>query len=597
MAEQAPVLGRASLPAAALARTAASTPPPALPAHEQMLYVFTGRVRALLIAYVAVVIPLAAAAWWAPQEPHAYLRAMIVTGALFAVPGLVVAIIAATRSPEKDRVARWIWTGGFAAGLLGSLQALQRIQPGLDPHMARMVAPGIATMLLLLVANTLILRSRSGERAAIVDMVDLAMATTAVAVPLTLAFGTSIVNSPVPWFTVSAALWVVIAGHGVGMALTIRNRTKPGHRAVVHVAIALGVAVMISATAHVVLGINDFALPAGPFMALSAASSSFFLLFFLYLPRNASPGLERLPLGEQVRRNSVIAVLVLVSVPVTAAIVWWRQDHSWVPATALGAGLALLSLSSIRHLLAARETTRLYAMVERSAQERGELLADVMAHADTDRHRAAAHLHRQAASLYTAMAAFTSSIDQAVEAGNPSSVSFAAERLRRDLGQRADGFRQLAEAVKPLTPSGEEASRLAAPIRAFLENLCGDGPRPELVIDVDPELTLDWTTEAIVLRIVQEATLNAWWHAGAKNVQITIAASSSAIEVEVVDDGTRETDPAPAVSTMQTIARFLGGDLVTTRNPEGGSRLIATIPFAMRVPDEPRSHLRLVDGR
>src|SRR5690606_9624801 len=162
----------------------------------------------------------------------------------------------------------------------------------------------------------------------------------------------------------------------------------------------------------------------------------------------------------------------------------------WIPEAGLLTVLVLVSLSSLRHLLAARETTRLYDLVEESARVRGALLGEVMSHVDGSRHRAAAHLHRQAASLYAAVASFSAAIAQASESGNPSAVRFAAHRPRRDLGLRAEHLLRLAEAVKPVQPGDDDSRRLGAPMRALLENLALDGPRPDLDFDVCPDLVL-----------------------------------------------------------------------------------------------------------
>jgi signal transduction histidine kinase len=559
-------------------------------------FVFSTAARRGTVAYVAITVPLVTIVFWSTREPHAYLESLLAASLLYVWPGCILAVVAALRSPPADRTVRWMWVAVFLVGIVAAGLGRTRIEPGMDPPIARTAVPVLFTLVLLGIANTRVMRARSGQRAALVDGVDLVMATIALVAPIGLAFGSQIIGSPVPWFTTSTALWFVVACHGTLVAVVIRSRLQPGHQAMANAGIAFGVIVMVSTAAHLVLGTSDFALPAGPFVGIYALSFGIGMIFFAFSTREASPGLERLPPGAQVRRNSLIAILVLVSIPVIASIVWWRHDESWVLGVGLGAVLTLLGLSSMRHLLAARETIRLYQLVEQSAQQRGELLSEVMAHVDTDRHRAAAHLHRQAASLYAAMAAFTSAIDQAVEAGNPASVSFAAERLRRDLGQRADGLRRLAEAVKPLAPSDQGARRLAAPMRAYLENVCGDGPRPDLTIDVDPDLALDWTTEAAVLRIVQEATLNAWWYAGATVVSVSVAAEGRHVAVEVVDDGCGETPPNVVVSSMQSVARFLGGDLTIDRSG-AGCRVSATIPVAMPVPDEHRPHLRLVDDR
>jgi signal transduction histidine kinase len=558
--------------------------------------IFSDRVRLATFAYVAVTLPVVTTLFWSAREPHQYLITMLQTGLFFIVPGTILALVSAIKAPPgPDRLVRWMWTGVFFAGVTGGVTGTRRIYEGMDPSIMRSSAPVLAGLVLLIVANTLIMRARSGQRAALVDAVDLVMATIAITTPIALAIGHDIATSPAPWFTVSAGLWFVVALHGTMVSLVIRGRTKPGHQAMATAGVVFGSVVMVSSAAHIWLGMTDFALPAGPFAGLYALGAGAGMVFYSYATRVSSPGLERLPVGAQVRRHSTIAVLVMVSIPLIVAMVWWHADEPGVLPGGLGAVLVLLALSSIRNLLAARENVRLYAVIEESAQKRGELLAEVMNHVDTDRHRAAAHLHRQAASLHATMASFASAIDHAVESGNPASVSFAAERLRRDLGDRADALRRVAEAVKPLSPDEQGPLRIAAPMRAYLENVCGDGPQPDLTVVVDPELVLDWTTEAAVLRIVQEATLNAWWYAGATRVSVTVAADGEGVHVEVVDDGVGVMPENVVMSGIQSAARFLGGDVVIERDESGG-RVHSVLPTSPAAPATgKRPHLRLVD--
>ena len=594
MAYQAPVLGRVDGTDTTTTTTIAhaSGLPPAPDADR---FVLPRSLRYVVVVLIAVSVPLIAGVFWEPRPVHEYLQTMVLVHLGFIVPTLLLAALAALRSPSKDRVVRWIWTVGIALGVIAVIRAYLRISPEMQPTMLASLVPVFVVLGLLLVANTLMLRARSGERAALVDAIDLIMATMALTVPLWLAFGDTLINSPVPWFSVNAGMWVVVACHATLVVLVIRTRTQPDHRLMANIGLGFAITVMVSSVAQVVLGIGDFTLPSGPFLALFAASLSGGVLFFAFSTREASPGLERLPLGGQVRRSSAIALLVMASIPVTGAVVWWQRDVSWVPTATLVAGLVLLALSSARHLLAGREAMRLHDLVEESAAERSQLLSEVLAHIDLDRHRAASHLHRQAASLYTAMASFSSAVGHGDESSQPASVGYAADRLRRDLGHRADNLRRIAEAIKPIEPAGAEARSLAVPMRAYLENLCGDGPRPDLTVDIDPELALDWTTEAVVLRIAQEATLNALWRARATAVHISVTADSEGIHLEIADDGGCDQPAGHDLTTLQSMARFMGGDLSIIAEPTAGRVISATIPFVMRVPDEPRSHLRVVD--
>lgn len=562
-------------------------------------YLFSPRVRHGAIVYVAATVPLIVLGFWDAHEPASYLQQMTMVSAFYSVPGLVLAGVAARRADARDRVARWLWFGCFAFGVVASLTAIPRMRPEMDPHVLRTAVPVLATLVVLIIANTLTMRSRSGHRAALVDATDLVMATIALLAPLGLFFGPSIATTSRPWFTVTAALWTVVGLHGTLVALTVRSRIQPGYRVTAEIGVAFGAAVTLSGATSTWLGIQEFDIATGPVAGAFALSVALGVLFFVYTPRHGSPGLERLPPAAQVRRNSLIAMVTLVAVPVVAGAVWYQRDHSWIPEAGLFTVLVLVSLSSLRHLLVARETTRLYDLVEESARVRGNLLGEIVSHVDGSRHRAAAHLHRQAASLYAGVASFSAAIDQAASSGNPEAMRFAAERLRHDLGQRAERLQRLAEAVKPVQPSDDDSRRLGAPMRALIENLALDGPRPALEFDVCPDLALDWATETAVLRIVQEATVHAWWVNGATNVKVSVTGTSDGVVVEVIDDGTAETEPHNLLDgEIGSTARFLGGEVTSEALPDGGTRVSALIPTAGPIPAEPQyPALRLVSDR
>lgn len=548
---------------------------------------FPLRFRRLGLVYVAVAPVVVAIVAWAPRDEAAYLATMLRVGQVVALPGLVVVLAVLAKVRGSDRILWRMWSGVYLASFAGSFVLSARVADGVEPRLGGHLAPAVGTLLLLLVANTLVVRARSGERAAWVDAIEILLATGAIVVPLGLVFGERILSASSSWFTVTAALWAVIACHGALIAVLVRSRLWPGHRTVAHVGIAFGVTVALSSVAQVVLGLHDFAHPAGPFLGLHAASVATGALFFVFATTRPPLGLERLPARHQVRRHSTVTMLVVASVPAIGLAVWLRRDEDGVALASVLAVLALLGLSCLRNLLAGRETIRLYALVEQSAEERGELLSEVMAHIDADRHRAAAGLHRQAASLYAAMASFMSAVDRSVGSPDPTAVGYAAERLRTDLGRRADRLQRLAEVMKPRSGSqGTDATRLTAPVRASLGGLYGDGPGSDLCIHVEDGLVLDWTTEAIALRIVQDAALTAWVRDHARVTTVRVSAGPGRVEIEITWAGPWDPAPGAGVDTVGSLVRFVGGDVEVEPVGGGAARLLASIPFGLSDPSE-----------
>jgi signal transduction histidine kinase len=589
-----------STPSVAAGAPPATATQPTAPSRGATDRVFPAWVRRLGVAYVAVTVP--AFGWLARdvsgQADFATALAWVATA--YTVPGLVAAVVAERRVTGEHLVWR-LWAGGFGLVLVSAWLLQQEVVHGWDA-LQRVVPPIIGVAIVLIAAaNVLVVRSRSGQRAIVVDAVETVMAALAVVVPVGLVVARPILASDHAWFALTMALIATGACHGIVVAATITARIERGHRTLGLLGIAVMASIVVDSSASAVQALHDFTLPVAPNAVVHALCIGLAGLFFLWSERRPAPGLDRFPPQAQVRRRSTITLLVLAVIPVIGVEAWLLRHHDGVVVAAVAAALVLLVLSSVRHLLSARETIRLYSAVERAADERGRLLADVMAHVDADRHRVAAHLHRQAVALYTAMASFTASLDRASGPGAPhpgTAVAIAAERMRADLARQVDELRQVAIAVEPLPRAGGGASRLAPLVRAYVEGLYGDGPRPQLTVDIDPDLVLDWTTEAIVLRIVQEATHNVWRHAGAGRVLVRVAAARDGLAVEVADDGAGIGDAAPGrgIESMRTVAGFIDGDLHVGPRPGGGTLVRAVVgPAVAPAPPAPRRpHLRLV---
>ncbi|WP_229022930.1 sensor histidine kinase [Actinomarinicola tropica] len=545
-------------------------------------FVVPAALRRAGMVYAASTVPLCGVLWWSVDGRHEYLDALLLAGLLYAVPILVLALVASVRAAPGDRHVWRLWAGSAAFGTFMSYSLRARAADGWDPATDWSPVSSVVAIVVLIAANSLILRRRSGERAALVDAIDLLMATIAATTPLALVWGRQVVTHPDAWFTVSSGVWLIGSFHGLFVALAIRARTRHDERATATAGVVLGLAGVLAAIAQIHHALSGFPAPGGPALMAQAASLGMIIVFFLFSTRTPATGLERLPAAAQVRRQSVVIVGVLVAVPVIAGVAWARREHDWVTTLAFVALSSLLALSAVRHLLSARETTRLYREVERAAIERGEILSEVMDHMDAGRHRVAAHLHAQAVSLYTAMATISASLDDAGSSGATASATQAAARVRHDLGKQADALRRFSLAVKPLDTCETTSQGLAAPIRAYVENVFAGGRRPALDLHVDPDLTLDWRTEAIVMRIVQEATTNVWRHARATAVRVAIEVERDVLRVEVGDDGVGMARPPAGgrgLSSMESLAGFLGGRLRVTTGPGEGTTVRAELPI------------------
>jgi signal transduction histidine kinase len=329
---------------------------------------------------------------------------------------------------------------------------------------------------------------------------------------------------------------------------------------------------------------------------------SMLVLIPLYIPVNEAPGLSRLPPEAQVRGGALTATLVLVGLPVLVTVTAVRSDDvSWaIPFTA-AVMATLLLLAALRQIAAIGETRNLYALVEEASAARRALLARLVRSSDDDRHRVASELHEQAASTYATFVSFVHATQEGTKGG-----AEVWAPVRRELAQQVEALRQLAIATRPLGADGPPPSTLATPIQAYFDNIYGDEPAPLLVVDVDPDLTLDWVTETVAYRIIQEALSNVRRHSEARHVAVELRVADLAVELEVRDDG-RGFEPdallfESGIATMRTFAELSGGGLTIESGPGSGAVVRALLKT---VPDGPadradasegrRGHLRLVD--
>jgi signal transduction histidine kinase len=566
-------------------------------------WVFASRWRVVGIAYVALTAPLAAAYFASVRGETDYIAALVLVGTIYWWPGFVLAVVASARTDPADRRLWRVWAALFGSGVVLSIRADSIDANTLTMVHATAVPLAIVLCLTLSITNTVLLRKRSGGRAVAVDALDLVVAAVAVLVPVACLFGRTVVSSPNAWFAVAASVWALAAAYCTAAIVLMRRRLPPEQRTTADAAIVLGVVTVVNTVGQVIYGVHDFTLPAAPFVGLHALCEGLTALFFLWAARDRPLGLERFRWRDQVRGRPAVTLVVLASVPVTAAVVWLNRGDPWVIAIAVTAGLVLVVLTSVRGMVSARETARLYSRVEQADDERRDLLNEVILHADADRHRVAAHLHRQSAALYTAMASLTLMFERDDE-GGPTGPGVAAERLKADLARQSDELRRLAVAVRPIgaAPGPHDSHPLLAPIKAYVDRLYGDARPPDVTVTVDPVVEMEWTTEAIALRIVQEAVINAWRHAKASAIDVHIGVVDGGLAIAVRDDGVGfDVDAVGTggngMAALRSMARLLEADVEYVSAPFEGTTVRVVASSGVTAPPGRRPRLRLVtDG-
>jgi hypothetical protein len=520
--------------------------------------------------WVLVSVPFVTGLGLLADTPDAYVFVMVffASGA-FTTPALVVTWMASRRTAAGDRRSWQLWLGGLITLYAIGLAMLLGIVRDRHVPLAVGVAVVLVTSAFLNVALVRLVQARSGGRAWTVDVTEGLICLVTVAAPAALLFWDTVLDADARWYAIPAVVALLATAFGTYWSLVLHVRLGPESGATERYGIALGVVAVVNSAAQVAQGVTGFDLPAPPLIFLHAVTMSLLLLVPLALPRGQTHGLSELPHQAQVRGGGLAAVVTLAGLPVllgTALAV--RSERSWALPFSWATLAVLLALGAVRHLATVRETRRLYGAVERAAQLRRELLAEVVQQADDDRHRVAAQLHEQAVATYASFVSFihaSSGTPAGPGRGGTGPLTSASSQVRSDLARHADSLRQLMLAIAPLEPRRTGRSNLEAPMRAHLDRLYGDRPTPAFEVSVIGPLVLDWVTETIVLRIVQEALRAVHDHGPAHRVAVAIVADGPAVELRISHDGPAvdptRVDGGPGIVAMRSYAAAADGRL------------------------------------
>ena len=502
---------------------------------------FTPLQRRLGVIWVVACVPMMAVYGLFATTPDRYIFMLVfLASGAFTTPALFVAVLGTRQAPPREKVSYALSAAGLVVIFVIGLGMLANLRFGWT--FANPIGPVVVSLAgaSIVMAAVTLTRRRSGGRALSVDLVEAAMALLVVLAPAILIWGERVVRAEEAWFTIPAACGGVATVFAAYWTAAMLVRGGPEAGPLEGLAVALALTGTVDAGAQVAQGLSGFTLPASPLLLVHAICMSQLLLLPLFLRRTALRGLDRMPPQAQVRGGALAAILTLAGLPVLLLTTLVLADEqTWTVPFSLAVMTLLLLLAAGRHLLNVRETQRLYGHLESASEERRALLAQVMRRVDDDRHRVAAELHEQAVSAYASFVSFIQAVGAPTPAGGAGSVLTGASTLvRDDLARHAESLRHLMLAIKPLEPATSGAPTLTAPIDAFVDSLYGDRVAPVVDVTVADGLVLDWISETIALRIIQEALRNVWLHSDARRVEVTITAGDEGVvEVRVVDDG------------------------------------------------------------
>ena len=215
---------------------------------------------------------------------------------------------------------------------------------------------------------------------------------------------------------------------------------------------------------------------------------------------------------------------------------------------------------------------RLLERVEAERRRSGRL---VLRAQEEERRRLARDLHDEVNQALTAILLRL----QALSQGAPEELEPELGELRRLVNQAMGELLQLARQLRPTALDDHGLlPALRTHVRRFAE---------QTGIDVElrthrEDAQLGPDQEIAVYRVAQEALANVARHSGAERVEIDFAASDSAIELRIRDDGrgfeTGHRGDGLGLDGMAERARLVGGELTIDSLPGRGTELCMRVP-------------------
>ena len=250
----------------------------------------------------------------------------------------------------------------------------------------------------------------------------------------------------------------------------------------------------------------------------------------------------------------------------------------WVPFAVLVL-VCLLLLWLVQIPLAHRLARRL----ERSQQERQELLERSLEASADERRRIAADLHdgvvQELAGISYSLSAAAERVDSRPPEETRAAVQEAASGTRETI-------RELRSLLVEIHPPNLRAAGLDAALTDAASRLAASGV--DVTLDgVDERLPED--TEVLFYRAASEALRNVERHAHASHVRIGVTSVDGTARLEVVDDGAgftpEERDASRSeghvgLSLLEELATRAGGRFVVNSRPGDGTSLVLEVPVS-----------------
>ena len=217
--------------------------------------------------------------------------------------------------------------------------------------------------------------------------------------------------------------------------------------------------------------------------------------------------------------------------------------------------------------------------LRQAIDERRRLEQEVLEISEIERQRIGQDLHDDLGQQLAGLWFFSSTLEKRLRAESSAQADTAA-KIAGQLDTALALTRSLARGLQPVMPEPrglmvaltEIAERSSELFKLRCRLTCR---RPVQVHDPDIATHL--------YRIAQEAVTNAARHGHAKHILILLSASKKNLMLSVNDDGSGFPEPAHkhagmGIRTMKYRAEALGGSLIFSNRPQGGTSVVCTIP-------------------
>jgi signal transduction histidine kinase len=317
----------------------------------------------------------------------------------------------------------------------------------------------------------------------------------------------------------------------------------------------------------------------GLWLALLVAHPAFWWTIFAAYGAAACPWLRR-----SVPTVVILTALILLADDLDGG----RPIDAGRVAFWVGVGaLVLLAHATIGAITAESERRR-QLIVELEATRAELAAAERAAGALAERERLARDIHDALAQAFTSIVMLLETADARLRAGSAGALAPIDQALQT----ARDGLAEARRIVWALGPGAREPGALVASLERLAQRTgASGGVEVDVVVTGEPT-PLDAGRELALLRTAQEAVSNAYRHAAARRITITLSFLGDSVILDVADDG-RGFDPGRltprsgggfGLANLTERARQAGGHLTIDSTPDEGTTVTLVLPVGAMSP-------------